>query len=290
MISDPSGKSANDCKRTDRHMNNQAGSRKMIEAKPEGRGVQSIELGTRLLSALSEENEPMMLKDLAHLAGFAPAQAHAYLVSYRKIGLVEQDEETGRYRLGRFALDLGITRMRTMDPMALTTEAVVALSQRTSLNVAMVVWGSFGPTVVRVQESGGQLNMNTRPGTVYCLTGTASGRVFAAFLPEKVVKEAINRERREGAGNGRVGTPRFMSKMEVEQIREAGYATVESPPVPGISAYSAPVFDHAGQMILAITIIGMDHYLEARAESEFIPDLLETTMNLSRELGCNPVR
>ncbi|MDD9733827.1 hypothetical protein PVW46_28315 [Mameliella sp. AT18] len=61
---------------------------------------------------MAEEIEPMMLKYLAQVAGFAPAQAHAYLVSYRKIGLIEQDEETGHYRLGRYALDLGVTRQR----------------------------------------------------------------------------------------------------------------------------------------------------------------------------------
>ncbi|MCR8550612.1 IclR family transcriptional regulator [Salipiger sp. P9] len=258
--------------------------------KSEGRGVQSIEIGARLLAALAEEVEPMMLKDLAQVAGFAPAQAHAYLVSYRNIGIVEQDADTGRYRLGRFALDLGIARLRTTDPMRMAAQAVIDLSERTALNVALVVWGSFGPTVVQVQESGSQLNMNTRPGTVYSMSSTASGRMFAGFLPEVTVKDAIAREKREKPGSGRVGVPRFISRKEIEQIREAGYATVEQPPVPGLSAYSAPVFDSAGEIILGITIIGQDFYLEDRAESEFIPALLETTRGLSAELGYLPAR
>lgn len=271
-------------------MKAQTAGNRSLEPKSEGRGVQSIELGARLLVALSEEIEPMMLKDLAQVAGFAPAQAHAYLVSYKKIGLIAQDAETGRYRLGRFALDLGITRMRTTNPMSLASETVIDLSKRTALNVALVVWGTFGPTVVQVQESGGQLNMNTRPGTVYCMTGTASGRVFSAFLPDKVVKAAISREKREGPASGRVGTPRFMSRKEIEQIRDVGYATVDDPPVPGISAYCAPVFDHFGQMVLAITIIGQDYYLEGHAEDEFIPALLDATRRLSTELGYDQMK
>lgn len=259
--------------------------RKTPNGKSEGRGVQSIELGSRLLRALCQEGEPMMLKDLAQLAGFAPAQAHAYLVSYRKIGFVEQDPDSGRYFLGPFALDLGMTAMRTTDPMRLASDAVNDLSQQTALNVALVVWGSLGPTVIQVRESGSQLNMNTRPGTVYSMTGTASGLVFSAFLPDSIVKDAIAREKRENSGTGRVGTARFVSRREIEQIRETGYATVENPPVPGISAFSAPVFDHSGQIVLAITIIGQDHYLEPRAESEFIPALLEATEHLSVELG-----
>lgn len=256
--------------------------------KSEGRGVQSIETGARLLSALVDEGEPMALKDLAQVAGFSPAQAHAYLVSYRKTGLVEQEAGTGRYRLGRFALDIGIASMRTTDPMRLASETAVALSERTALHVALVVWGSFGPTVVEVQESGSQLNMNTRPGTVYSLTGTSSGRVFTAFLPEATIKEALAREKRERPDSGRVGTYRFISRKEVEQIRTAGWAMVEDPPVPGITAYAAPVFDHAGQMVMTVTIIGHDHYLQGRAEQEFIPALLEAAGQLSSELGYSP--
>ncbi|MGR3376563.1 IclR family transcriptional regulator [Salipiger abyssi] len=266
-------------------MATQTQKRKTGDAKSEGRGVQSIEMGARLLVALVEEMEPMMLKDLAQVAGFAPAQAHAYLVSYRKTGLVEQDAETGRYRLGRFALDLGMTSMRTTDPMALAAEAVDQLSERTALHVALVVWGSFGPTVVSVKENGGQLNMNTRPGTVYSMTGTASGRVFSAFLPDSIVRDAMAREKRERSDSGRVGAARFMSRKEIEQIREEGFATVEDPPVPGISAYAAPVFDHAGQMVMAITIIGQDHYLESHAETEFVPALIEVSRDLSSQLG-----
>ncbi len=256
------------------------------DTKSEGRGVQSIEIGARLLLALVDEVEPMMLKDLAQVAGFAPAQAHAYLVSYRNIGLVEQDAETGRYRLGAFALDLGIASMRTTDPMSLASDVATELSERTALHVALVVWGSFGPTVVQVKESGSQLNMNTRPGTVYSLTGTASGRLFSAFFPEATIKEAINQEKREKTDSGRVGTYRFMSRKEIDQIRDAGYApTGELPPVPGISAIAAPVFDHSGQLIMAITIIGQDHYMEAGAEEEFIPALLEAAQKVSLDLG-----
>ncbi|MFV0490188.1 MAG: IclR family transcriptional regulator, partial [Pseudorhodobacter sp.] len=224
--------------------------RRKSSPRPESRGVQSIETGARLLETLAAEMQPMMLKDLAKMAGFVPAQAHAYLVSYRKVGLVEQDAKTGHYKLGRFALDLGIASMRTTDPFRVASEAAIELSELTALHVALVVWGSFGATVVQVQESGGQINMSTLPGTVYSLTGTASGRVFAAFLPETIIKASMSREKRERADSGRIGVARFMSRAEIAHIREVGYATVESPPVPGVSAYSAPIFDNAGQLIM----------------------------------------
>ena len=62
------------------------------------RGIQSIEVGGQLLRALAHHGRPMALKDLAREAGMAPAKAHPYLVSFGQLGLIEQDEATGKER------------------------------------------------------------------------------------------------------------------------------------------------------------------------------------------------
>jgi len=59
------------------------------------RGIQSIEVGGQLLLALAHHGRPMALKDLAREAGMTPAKAHPYLVSFIKLGLVEQDSGSG---------------------------------------------------------------------------------------------------------------------------------------------------------------------------------------------------
>ena len=43
------------------------------------RGIQSIDVGGRLLEALARVGEPMMLRDLAREAAMTPAKAHPYL-------------------------------------------------------------------------------------------------------------------------------------------------------------------------------------------------------------------
>src|SRR5258708_36926308 len=89
-----------------------------------GRGIQSIEIGGRLLARLADAAPPMMLRDLAEAAGMPPGQAHAYLVIFRKLELVEQDPLTGRYRLGPFALHLGLARLRGAQPYEIAGEAI----------------------------------------------------------------------------------------------------------------------------------------------------------------------
>lgn len=74
------------------------------------RAVQSVEVGGRLLLALADSGSSLSLKDLAAKAGMTPSRAHPYLVSYGRLGLVEQDS-VGRYDLGPAALRVGLASL-----------------------------------------------------------------------------------------------------------------------------------------------------------------------------------
>lgn len=255
----------------------------------EGRGVQSIEVGGRILQVLVDAEQPMMLRDLARQAGVLPAQAHAYLVSYRKQNLVEQDATAGRYRLGPFALQLGIARMRSFDPIRMAGEFLSDLVEATSFTVALAIWGTHGPTVIQIQEGVDQLYTNTRVGTVYSVGRTATGRVFAAFMPDRVVRAAIEGENAEGPKSRRVGskeilTPKSMRAV-ISQVRRDGFATIDPPPVPGVSAVSAPVFDHLGQIQMAVTVIGPTISVDVSSDGPIVKKLLAFTSLLSSHLG-----
>ena len=59
-------------------------------------GILSVEVGRQLLRALAHQGRPMALKDLAREAGMSAAKAHPYLVSFGKLGLIEQDAGSGK--------------------------------------------------------------------------------------------------------------------------------------------------------------------------------------------------
>jgi DNA-binding IclR family transcriptional regulator len=80
------------------------------------RGIQSVEIGTQLLLELARHVSPMALRDLARGAGMSTGKAHPYLVSFLKLGFVMQDA-AGRYELGPLALQLGLARLKRLDPV-----------------------------------------------------------------------------------------------------------------------------------------------------------------------------
>jgi DNA-binding IclR family transcriptional regulator len=256
----------------------------------EGRGVQSVEVGGRILSALVKAGKPLMLRELATLADIAPAQAHAYLVSFRKLELVEQDVATGRYQLGPFALQLGIARLRSFDPLRLAGQAIIDFSEEIGLMVTIAVWGTHGPTIVQVQEGSDQVHVNVRTGTVFSITGTATGKLFAAFMPPKVIESQVTEELRKGARIQGIGTATSRKELETDiaYVRRHGYAPTESKPVTGINAIAAPVFDYSGQMQLVITVIGPMGVLDVGPNSAYTKALLAFTHRVSAQLGYAP--
>src|SRR4051812_13833223 len=109
------------------------------------RGIQSIEVGGALLQALAHHGRPLALKDLAAVAGMAPAKAHPYLVSFGKLGLIEQDAASGRYGLGPLAMQLGLISLQALNPLALATPVIERLASSCRHTVAIGVWGDRGP-------------------------------------------------------------------------------------------------------------------------------------------------
>src|SRR5580765_3558766 len=101
------------------------------------RGIQSIEVGGQLLRALVHHGRPMALKDLAREAEMSPAKAHPYMVSFGRLGLIEQDRTSGHYLLGPLALQLGLISLQQADPVHVATPLIAELAQHIGQTVAI---------------------------------------------------------------------------------------------------------------------------------------------------------
>jgi DNA-binding IclR family transcriptional regulator len=251
---------------------------------PAQRGIQSIEVGGQLLRALAHAGRPLPLKDLAAAAGMAAAKAHAYLVSFGKIGLVEQDRASGRYGLGPLALQLGLMSLQQADPVRIATPLIEDLAAASGHTVAIAVWGTHGPTIVRLAESPAAVHVNMRHGTVFSITGTASGQLFAAWLDAATVRPLYDAERRS-AGARHLPTWAQFAATTLAEVRAQGLARADGGVVAGVSALAAPVLDHRGQIVLALTAIGPSAALDTRWDGALADQLRQAGTAASARLG-----
>ena len=255
--------------------------------KKERRGIQSIEVGGQLLVALVEESAPMTLRDLAQKAGMASAKAHPYLVSFGNIGLIQQDPVSGRYELGQFALQMGLISLQRLDPVKAAIPEAAALSDAIGHTVALAVMGTHGPTIVHLNESSLPIHVRMRTGTVMSILNTATGRVFSAYLPPMAVEKLVAGEVAEATAGSQLA--RKMSRNDLEamlaEVRRHGMARIVGEPVAGINVMSVPVFDHSGNIVLAVTVIGPMGSLDPAWNGDIAKRMKESARRISSQLG-----
>jgi DNA-binding IclR family transcriptional regulator len=244
--------------------------------KREQAGVQSLENGLELMLVLAHQRRPMKLTAVAEQAGVSPGKAHRYLVSFMRAGFVAQDAETGLYGIGPAALEFSLSCLATIEPISLASREAERLCAATGHTVAVAVWGSFGPTVVRWEQPPQPVMVNVGLGSVFPLYRSATGRIFAAFMPPDLVREYAA---------SAAQAPSADDAETIEQVRQRGIARAEGDFMQGMSAFAAPVFDDRGRLVLSLTVLGYKGGFDHRWSSPVAAALREAATGLSRTLG-----
>lgn len=214
-------------------------------------GIQSIEIGIALLQTLAANDGPMSLGALALAAGMPASSCRRYLLSLIHANLVHQEERSGRYDLGSGLLKLGLQALSRFDIVGATVDRALLLRDETRQTTVVSVFGERGPTVVGWFDGTPRLIVNSHFGSVYSLLGTATGRVFLAFLPDEATQRLLEAESRDGLEDH---GPEAVAKI-VASVRRDRHSLIRDEVVPGLGAIAAPVFDAQGAIASVITII-----------------------------------
>jgi DNA-binding IclR family transcriptional regulator len=133
------------------------------------------------------------------------------------------------------------------------------LCERIGETVALAMWGNHGATCVRWVEAGGPVTVTLRTGVVLPLTSSATGLAFAAFYRSPYLRKMLDAEV-QAAAEARKAPPAALLAaltVQLDEIRQHGIARASGSVTPGINGFSAPVFDHSGRMVAAITSLGI---------------------------------
>jgi DNA-binding IclR family transcriptional regulator len=255
-------------------------------------GVNSVEVAGTLLRILAEAGGPLRLADLSRAAAMPSAKAHRYLVSLARAGLVEQDVATARYDLGPLTLRAGLVALGRSDALKRAERALEAIAARTGETAAAAVWGTHGPTHVRLVEARHELAATVPPGHVCPLTYSAAGLVFCAFGDPALTTPLADREMAQSRAVARPGAPTASEELEglVEAVRKRGFAAVANEGEGGLAAVSAPVFEAEGARLrLALTVFGRAGRLNTAPDGPVAALMVEAARSLGVELHGQPI-
>jgi DNA-binding IclR family transcriptional regulator len=216
-------------------------------------GVNSVEVGARVLSALEHGRGPMPLTEVARRAGLHPAKVHRYLASLVRTGLASQNPTNGLYDLGPASRHLGIEALRRSDAVSTVSTHAVDLRDQTGHTVNVGVWTDQGPTLVRWDTGTHALPIVVRVGSILPLLDSAVGCVFLAHLPDSMTREVLRSQQHQE-------TTRPASAAEVEEIKETTrrdhFSRTTNRMIFGLAALGAPVFgaDSALEAVIGLVL------------------------------------
>ncbi|MFI6929538.1 IclR family transcriptional regulator [Streptomyces sp. NPDC050287] len=194
------------------------------------------------------------LTDLADGLGMSKSTVLRLVAPLRDVRLVDQDPDSGRYRLGPQNALLGQAYLERRDTRQITSPVLHRLSADSGETVHLVTFDP--PEIVYIDkvESNQPVRMHSRIGNrqpAYC---TATGKVFLAHSPDDVVEKVI------AAGMpartpATITTPERL-REELARIRRRGYAVDDVENEQDIRCVAAPVHDHTGEVTTAVSVSG----------------------------------
>lgn len=201
----------------------------------------------------------------------------------RETRLVDQDPESGHYRLGPQNALLGQLYLERLDIRRTASPLLHQLAQDAREAVHLV---SFDPPeIVYIDkvESPQAVRMHSRVGgrqPAYC---TATGKAFLAHATDDVLAEVM-------AAGMPARTPATITSpeqlhAELARIRECGYAVDDVENELDIRCVAAPAFNHSGTVVTAVSISGPASRVTHDRLAEIGRQVIDTAQALTDRLG-----
>lgn len=250
----------------------------------EPKGIQSIEVGYRLLEALQDSRAPMPLKVLGERAGLSPSKARNYLISLMRVELVRQDPVTGRYGLGSAALKLGLSALGQIEPVEIIFEEMKHRQDSVQATLFLSVWGNKGPVIVRWLEGVEPTTVEVRSGSVLPATRSATGWAFLAHLPKSVSDPVVSKELESEP------VPAKRLKAYCKDVTLHGVARIDGELLPGVAGMAVPILDHEARICAVVSAIGRRGRLNTSFEGELANQLRDLKSAAENRIGGSPLR
>ncbi|WP_347455190.1 helix-turn-helix domain-containing protein [Acinetobacter thermotolerans] len=255
----------------------------MDEVNQTSGGIQSIDYISQILELFCEDAGTLSLKDIAQKLDDSPAKVFRYLVSLTRIGLLVKTEKN-EYEIGQLALDLSFKALNVLDPIEEACSIARQIHYDTNYGVAVSVWGSMGPTVIKTFEPQESLYAKIRVGSVMSMHETSIGNTFAKYLPEHILKETLEYDALRHSGRKLNMKERLEFIHTIKKQKDQLTTFMIDRPITGLSSLSVPVFSISEEIQFVITVFQYTHVI-AEEMDELKSYLLQQVERLSKSIG-----
>ncbi|WP_456279227.1 IclR family transcriptional regulator [Bacillus sp. AK128] len=217
--------------------------------------VKSVSRALDIFHLVSLKKGGLGVTEIANQMDINKSSVYRILSTLVQYGYVEQDEETGRYKLGYKFLEISTKLLESID---LRTEArpfLQELERETNEVIHLVVYDQGEVVYIEKLDGTQTLRTHSKVGKRAPMHCTSVGKAILANLPSSIVLDILDRKGLPMHTDKTI-TDKDVFLQELVKVKQNGYALDQEENENGISCMAVPIFDHLGKAIAAMSISG----------------------------------
>lgn len=215
--------------------------------------VKSLQKALEVLNCFIDK-QPLGVTEISEQLGLYKSNVHNILVTFKSMGYLEQELESGKYRLGTAIFSLS----RALKENMTVSNIVLPFLQRIAEEVNEVVYLSipkdneliYLDVVYPIRQfylTGGPVTGER--ADLYC---TGAGKAILARYPDEEVERILSSELK--AYTEYTVTDKSVLWQEIRLIRKKGYAIDNMETILGVKCIGVAIQNHAGEVECGISV------------------------------------
>ncbi len=245
------------------------------------KSIQSIDRAVQILKCF-EGTEELGVTEISKMTGLHKSTAFGLIYTLEANGLLEKNEDTGKYRLGIELFRMGSQVNFNLRRMAVPSlERLVKQFQET---VNLVVRDGDSIVYLEKVESTHSMRISTTVGGHLPLYCTAAGKAILAHLSRDKQNELIDKMEFVQFTEQTVSN-REELLQSLEEISGRGYAEDLEELQTGLTCVSAPIYNYLGTAFAAVSVSGPTSRMNEALRREIASALIEVAKEISHKMG-----
>jgi len=246
------------------------------------KSLKTVEKAAKVLKTIARQEDSIALTDLSSTLSIPPSSLHRLLASLKKVGFVKQDPKTSEYTTGDQLFSLALRVTQNMDLREIAHPYLEKLMKETGETANLVIPAPDFKEVIYVNQVESKANVRgfSLIGSRAPIHATGVGKVLLADMDWPEVIEILGEDDLEKLTENTI-TDVDQLREELEQVKEQGFALDREECEEGGACVAAPVEDHSGEVIAALSISGP----ASRILDGSLSRLVEETKRQAEELS-----
>lgn len=247
--------------------------------------IQSVVHALDLLEAFKGENDELGVTELSKKLGLHKNNVFRLLATLELRGYIEQDKQTGNYKLGVKVLELGQQFVKHLGLLRQAHPVMRYILSKCNENVYISVLRGASCVYIDGLEANQVVKVTSRIGNRLPLHATASGKILLAYEQEDEVSKYFPSEELKRFTDFTI-TSRSAFLQVLKEVRKSGYAMDSEELDLGVRCVAAPIRDYTRKVVGAVSISAPSIRMnDEKIQNFYIPLIVEAGKEISHRLG-----